>query len=386
MKIAIDARCLTGRFTGDRTYWKSLIHSLAAIDNENEYLLLSRNPIDASELPNAPNFQAATVHARNDRAWTFLALPAAVRAARADVLHGQYTMPPKLLCSCPYVCTVHDVSFQIFPEWFPIRDRILMNLTVPLSMRSAAHVITDSESSRRDILRSYKFSESHVSSILLGLTPGFESAAKGGQTQIETDRALILQKYGIEYPFILCLGVLQPRKNLNRLAEAYGKLKAQQGVPHSLVLVGKAGWLQGREDIVDAARKTGGDAAASAIVFPGYAPDEELAAWYRAADLFVHPSLYEGFGIPPLEAMACGTPLVVSNAPALPEITGDVALQPDPMDVDGWVAAMHRAITDSQLRQEMRFAGPVRAAAFSWQETARKTLNIYKQVADQRKR
>jgi glycosyltransferase involved in cell wall biosynthesis len=386
MKIAIDARCLTGRFTGDRTYWKSLIHSLAAIDTENEYLLFSRTEIDPTELPTAKNVAAQCIPAKNDRSWTFLALPAAARAARADLLHGQYTMPPQILCSCPYITTVHDVSFQIYPEWFPARDRVLMNLTVPVSMRGASHVITDSESSRRDILRCYRYPDSHVSSILLGLTPGFENAAAGGEAQRAKDRAIIAEKYAITKPFILCLGVLQPRKNLNRLAEAYGKLKAQTGISHSLVLVGKAGWLQGRADIVEAARKTGGSAAAEDVLFPGYAPDEELAAWYRAADLFVHPSLYEGFGIPPLEAMACGTPLVVSNAPALPEITGDVALQPDPMDVDGWVAAMHRAIIDEPLRQEMRVAGPQRAARFSWQDTARQTLNIYRQVAMQRKR
>ncbi len=381
MKIVMDARVLTGRFTGDRTYWKSLIHSLAAIDSENEYLLLSRTPIEPTELPTTPNFVAQVVPAKNERTWTMFALPAAARAARANLIHGQYTMPPKILCPCPFVTTVHDVSFQIFPEWFPLRDRILMNVTVPASMRSAAHVITDSESSRKDILRAYGLPPAHVSAILLGLTPGFEQASAGGEAAIQRDRKLIEERYGIADPFILCLGVLQPRKNLNRLAEAYGKLKARYGLPHKLVFVGKAGWLQGRQAILDAAKSTGGDAVTEDILFPGYAPDDELAVWYRAADLFVHPSLYEGFGIPPLEAMACGTPLVVSNAPALPEIVGDVALQPDPMDIDGWAEAMYRVLTDAELRADMRAAGPQRAIEFSWQETARKTLQIYETAA-----
>ncbi len=189
-------------------------------------------------------------------------------------------------------------------------------------MRSARCVITDSEGSRRDIARSYDLPDEKLFAIPLGLPQGFGDAPGGTHKGLrEAARDLIKNHYGIDKPFILALGVLQPRKNLEMLAAAYGRLKAQFGVPHRLVLVGKAGWITAREAIQDAAVKTGGESVRDEVLFPGYVPDEELSAWYRACSVFAHPSLYEGFGIPPLEAMACGAPVLVSDAPGTARVS-----------------------------------------------------------------
>jgi len=385
MRIALDARALTGPYTGDRTYWRNLIRSLAEIDVgvEHEYLLYSRTPIPEKDVPRIHNFCAKVIDARNDRIWTLTALPRALRRDRADLVHVQYTSPPRYLCPCPVVTTVHDISFRLFPHWFPPRDRFLMNLTVPISMRSASRVITDSESSRQDILRVYKLPQYKLVSIPLGLSNGFGLAQDRSRTEMHEDaRKTLKQRYGIDNPFILALGVLQPRKNLEMLASAYGKLKAEYGVTHKLVLVGKAGWITAREAIQKAAAQAGGNGVDTEILFPGYVPDEELPIWYRACAVFAHPSLYEGFGIPPLEAMSCGAPVLVSNAPALPELVGNAAAIAPATDASAWAEELYRIMADAALANELSALGPIRAAEFSWSRTAKQTLDVYTTAAD----
>jgi len=194
-------------------------------------------------------------------------------------------------------------------------------------------------------------------------------------------REEIRRRYGIDMPFILALGVLQPRKNLEMLAAAYGKLKAQHDMPHLLVLVGKAGWITAREAIQEAAVRAGGESMRSSVVFPGYVPDEELPSWYRACSVFAHPSLYEGFGIPPLEAMACGAPVIVSDSPALPELVGDAAAIAPANDSGKWAQVLGRILTDTEFSNMMADRGPIRAAEFSWSRTATQTLRVYEVAA-----
>ena len=384
MRIALDARPLTGPYTGDRTYWRNLIRSLAELDegNEHEYLLYSRTPIPEKDVPLSRNFRARIVPARNDRIWTLTALPRALRRDGADLVHVQYTSPPRALCPCPSVTTVHDISFRLYPHWFPLRDRFLMNLTVPLSMRSARCVITDSESSRKDIIRIYKVPEKKLFSVPLGLSYGFGETPDTPLAELKADAQRALKRlYGIDKPFILALGVLQPRKNLEMLATAYGKLKAEFGVPHQLVLVGKAGWMTAREAIQNAAAAACGGSAQCEVLFPGYVPDDELPTWYRACSVFAHPSLYECFGIPPLEAMSCGSPVIVSDAPALPELVGNAAAIAPSADASAWAQMLNRIITDAEFSNSLSKAGSNRAAEFSWARSAKQTLEVYRTAA-----
>ncbi len=384
MRIALDARALTGPYTGDRTYWRNLIRSLAEIDEnrEHDFLLYSRAPIPEEDIPCSPNFTIKLVPARNDRIWTLITLSSALRRDQADLVHVQYTAPPRALCPCPIVTTVHDISFRLYPQWFPPRDRYLMNLTVPISMRSARYVITDSESSRRDILRIYNLPAKKLFSIPLGLSQGFgDPPGRSHRGLHEEARETLKERYDIDSPIILALGVLQPRKNLEMLAAAYGKLKATFRVPHVLVLVGKAGWITAREAIINAAVKTGGESVRDEVLFPGYVPDAELPTWYRACSVFAHPSLYEGFGIPPLEAMACGAPVLVSDAPALPELVGDSAAIAPASDAAAWADLLNRIISDTGFSNSLAEKGPIRATEFSWSRTAKQTMDVYNAAA-----
>ena len=387
MLIALDGRALTGRFTGDRTYWRNLLRTLPRVAPQNTYCVYSRTPIDPSELPAYANLTYRVVPARNDRLWTLFALPRALRLERPDVLHVQYTIPPG--CPCPVVTTVHDISFRLFPQWFPVRDRLLLNLTIPAAMRGAARIITDSDSAREDILKSYSVAPSKVVSISLGLPPEFaDQCVKntvGNRKESEKQEIaddVVKTHYGLQQPFILAVGVLQPRKNLKLLAQAFGKARAVGNLPHQLVLAGKVGWHTEEETLRQAAAETGGSEAANAVVFPGYISDEHLPALYRSCEAFAYPSLYEGFGLPPLEAMACGAPTLVSDAPPMPQNVGQAAIVVAAADIEAWAAALVRIVTDEKLRIEFASRGPARAALFTWEKTAELTLRVYEEVVE----
>lgn len=382
MRIAIDGRALTGRFTGDRTYWRNLLRLLPGADPDNEYLLYSRLPIGPDVLRPWPNMSCRVVPASNDRLWTLFALPKALRQDKADLVHVQYTAPPRQFCPCPMVTTVHDISFRLYPEWFPARHRLLLNWSVPPSMRQAARVITDSECSHRDILRIYKLPPQKVVTIPLGLPEGF--ASSHGQAADEAEREMargtIRTQGKVTAPFVLAVGVLQPRKNLLLLAEAFGRAKRDFCLPHQLVLVGKAGWGTEQEALREAARHGGGPEAAAALVFPGYVEDADLPLYYRACDLFAYPSLYEGFGLPPLEAMACGAPVLTSDAPAMPEVVGDAALILPAIDASAWAQGLGKTLTDGAARRRLAALGPAHAARFTWEVTAQRTRAVYQEA------
>lgn len=381
MRVVIDGRTLTGRFTGDRTYWRSLLHAMPTLAPDDTFLVYSRTPIPEGELSDLPNVERQVVEARNERLWTLAALPEAARRDKADLIHVQYTIPPPRLCPCPVVTTVHDISFRLYPQWFPLKHRVLMNLTVPPSMRQADEVITDSESSRTDILRLYKLPERKVAAIPLGLPEGF-----GPGMDPEQARKFVGETYGLTEPFLLAVGVMQPRKNLRMLARAFGLAKKRFGLPHTLAFVGKAGWGT-EENALRAEAEAGGSAhAARAIRFPGYVDDADLPKLYHACTALLHPALYEGFGFPPLEAMACGTPVVVSDRPALPEVVGEAALVVPATDPEAWADALFRIVHDTALRQDFALRGPQRAARFSWETTARRTLAVYRKALERKER
>ena len=332
--------------------------------------------------------------------------PAPCVRTRPDLLHVQYTIPPA--CPCPIVTTIHDISFRVSPQWFPLKDRLLLNLTIPAAMRHAARVITDSGSSRDDILRAYRVAPEKVVSIPLGLPPEFaaqieavpaqdavgatnpritenKEAAQNRAAKQESARQNVNSRYGLNSPYILAVGVLQPRKNLRLLARAFGKAKAKYNLPHQLVLAGKAGWQTEEEALRQEARDgagttAGGTDMGASVVFPGYVDDADLPDLYRAADAFAYPSLHEGFGFPPLEAMACGTPTLVSDAPPMPHNVGEAAIVIPARDADAWAEGLAHALTDTDLRAKLTRLGPQRASQFTWEETAARTLSIYREI------
>ena len=367
MRIAIDARCLTGAYTGDRTYWLGLVRGLCALQHEHQMLLYTHTPITDPLLPADERLRQRVIPAGNPRWWSWKRFPDAANADSADVAHVQYTVPARL--RMPVVTTVHDISFRLMPHCFPLKHRLLLNLTVPPSMRRAARVITVSESSRQDILRIYRLPEETVIAIPNAADERMRPVERAVATQI------LQENYGFQTPFVLMVGVLQPRKNLPLAVQAFAQAVVPGRLPHRLVIVGKPGW--GMEELQRAiARWQVQDRA----ILTGYVPDEHLSCFYSAADALMYPSLYEGFGLPPLEAMQCGCPVLASDIPVMHEVVGEAGMLLSPHDPVVWAQALHTVLNNEWVRQQMRERGFRQAALFSWRESARRTLEVYESI------
>jgi len=379
MRIGIDARTLSGRYTGDRTYWRGLIGGLAAIDPVNEYVLYTRRPREGDPPPGlGPNFIWRQIESpSNDALWMLMGWPRALKADKIEVAHTQYNIP-LLGAPCPVVTTVHDVSFRVHPDLFLAKDRWILNALVPRSMRQAASVIAVSESTRRDILRFYpKVPKDNVRVVLEAADARFRPP-EGGQ---ETARTMANKRLGLDdRPYLLAVGVLQPRKNLALLLDAFALLKLGLKIegnppPHRLVIAGKRGWL----DDTDAQLAALPEEVTRDIALAGYVADDDLPTLYGGADALCYPSRYEGFGLPPLEAMACGCPVLCSRASSLPEVVGDAGILLPPDDSDAWARALGKLLSAPPILARWRARGPERAALFSWEKAARETLEVYKE-------
>jgi glycosyltransferase involved in cell wall biosynthesis len=285
------------------------------------------------------------------------------------VLHVQYTAPP--FAPCPVVATVHDLSFEHLPETFKRRSRMQLRLTVRRTVRSAAHVIAPSEFTRRDLIETYGLDPARVTTTRLAASPHFRPVEDAHK--IERVRRL----YGIEREYVLAVGSIQPRKNLPRLVRAYAALRGERGRSNlpQLVLVGKRAWLYG--DTLKAIEEEG---VGESVLLTGYVSEGDLPALYTGALCFVYPSYFEGFGLPPLEAMSCGTPVLTGNLTSLPEVVGDAGLTVDPFDTGALSRALARLVGDAALRADLRERGLQRARAFDWRATARMTLQVYRRV------
>ncbi|MER2598167.1 MAG: glycosyltransferase family 1 protein [Caldilineales bacterium] len=294
-----------------------------------------------------------------------LGLPWAAWRYGFDLLHVTYNAPP--LNPCPTVVTIHDISFEHYPQFFSPRDLLILKTLVPLSARRAAQVITVSEHARSEIIERYGLPAHKVSVTYEAAGEQFQPVHDG--TRLHALRS----RYDLgTRPYVLALGNLQPRKNMVRLVQAFARAAATLPDPPLLVLAGKALWRE--SEVYTAVQQAGVEAL---VRFPGYVADEDLPALYSAAELFVYPSLYEGFGLPPLEAMACATPVISSDVASLPEVVGDAALMINPHDTDSLAHALHLVLSQPTLRAELSRRGPLHAATFSWDRCARQTMAAY---------
>jgi glycosyltransferase involved in cell wall biosynthesis len=374
MRIGIDARTLSGRFTGDRTYWRGLITGLAALDSVNEYMLYTRGPMEGEPPTLGLNFTWREIpRPANDALWMLAAFPRALKADKIDVAHTQYNIP-LLGAPCPVVTTVHDISFQVHPEFFLPKDRWILSTLVPRSMQKAAAVVAVSESTRRDILRFYKTIPKEKVHVVLEAADKQFQIPKGGQ---ETAQAAANKKLGLDNrPYLLAVGVLQPRKNLALLLDAFALLKlGPHPPPHRLIIAGKRGW----KDETDAQLADLPEEVTREIVLAGYVADDDLPALYGGADALCYPSRYEGFGLPPLEAMACGCPVLCSRSSSLPEVVGDAGILLPADNSNAWANALAKLLSAPAVLARWRERGPERAAQFSWEKAARETLAIYEE-------
>ena len=377
MRIAIDAHAVGAKLGGNESYAINLIEALAQIDSANHYTIYITTD-EARERFHGrwPNFKVRATLPHTPLIRIPLTLSAELRKHPVDVLHVQFTAPP--FCPCPVVVSIHDLSFEHLPQTFKRRSRTQLRLTVRHSARRAARIISLSEHTRRDIIETYGITAERVSAIPLAAPSNFAPVHDNRELQ------RVRHNYGIDGDYILSVGSIQPRKNLARLVRAYARVRASlrgnktaDKLP-KLVLVGKCAWLY--DETLRALDETG---VKETVVLTGYVPQADLPALYSGALCFVYPSYFEGFGLPPLEAMKCGAPVIVGNKTSLPEVVGDAALTVDPFDVEAIASAMKRVIDNPALRGELSIKGQTRAGAFDWRETARQTLAIYEEVAQE---
>jgi len=286
---------------------------------------------------------------------------------KLELVHDPTGCMPLMLTKARRVATIHDVIPYIYPETSTKLDWLIYRFWLPLAVRRLDAIITDSQQSKEDIVRYLPVKEENVFVIPCAASANYRPLERA-------EVKATIERYDINFPYILYVGSLESRKNLPRLLEAYNRFH-QQFPKWKLVIVGARKWKF--SPIFETVQRLG---LQSHVHFTGYVEEEDLPALYNGAELFVFPSLYEGFGLPVLEAMACGTPVITSNSSSLPEVAGDAALLIDPYDVDAIAGAMKQVLSDPALASTMRKKGLDRAQQFTWERTARETLAVYEQV------
>jgi len=370
LHIAIDAHSVGTQLGGNESYAINLIEALARIDPINRYTLYVTKEAAIDRFQGRwPNFKVRRLLPHTPLVRIPLTLALELRRRPVDLLHVQYTAPPS--SPCPMIATIHDLAFEHLPETFNRRSWMQLRLTVRRTARRAAHIITVSEYSREDLCRTYGIQSQRITVTPEAAPPHFAPVTN------ETELRKIRESYGIGADYIVSLSSIQPRKNLVRLIEAYSSLRrvrSDSKLP-KLVLAGKRGWLD--REIFRAAKQTG---FGKDILFIGYVPEPDLPALYSGAIGFVYPSYFEGFGLPVVEAMQCGTPVIAGNRTSIPEVAGDAALLVDPFDTGALTNAISRLIDDADLRASLRERGLKRAREFDWETTAELTLQAYRRA------
>jgi glycosyltransferase involved in cell wall biosynthesis len=366
MRFAVDAHAIGRHLTGNEVYVRSLLREFAELDRESEFVACVSEPEAEGWIPQRFDVRHVSADPFRRLGWD---LGRAVKAARPDVLHVQYTAP--LGVRVPVIVTVHDVSFLDHPEFFTLGRRAQMRFTVSRTVKTSSRIITVSEFSRRAILRHYNVPADKVQVIPNAANPYFRA------TNHDRARRAAQDRLKLDAPFVLSVGDLQPRKNHVRLIEAFACLiTAHPKLNHHLVLTGQDTWFG---DKVRAAAANSG--IANRIHFTGFVDDSELLDLYNACDCFVFPSLYEGFGLPVLEAHACGRAVACSGTSSIPEVADGACLLFDPADAGEITRAMADILLDPELRARLERLGLKNAARFNWRYSASSTLEVYRDVA-----
>ena len=370
MLIGIDAsRSVAQQRTGTENYSLNLLRHLLALQSDHHYRLYFNRPPSYDLRLETYNLQPTTYNLRVmpfPRLWTHLRLSWEMARHPPDLLFVPAHVLP-IVHPRRSVVTVHDLGYLYYPEAHRLLDRAYLDLSTRYNARAAAHLIADSSATKRDLIERYGTEPDKITVIY----PGYDKATF---RPVRDDEAIEAVKagYDIAGDYILFVGTLQPRKNLTRLIEAYWKLEARSW---KLVIAGKKGWLY--QEIFRRVEELGLEGK---VVFTDYVPEGDLPALLSGARLFVFPSLYEGFGMPVLEAMACGTPVVCSNTSSLPEVAGDAALLVDPLEVEELAAAMERVLADEELRAGLIERGFEQVRKFSWEKCARETLDVLESI------
>ncbi len=367
MRIGIDTRLIFYQKAGIGQYILRLTQALSQIDHEDEFILFQSRK-DKTSLVSAPNFKHHSLWTPSHHRFERLAMSAELAPYSLDVLHSPDFIQPSCI-RFPSVITVHDLAFLLYPH-FLTKQSARYYSQVDLASRRASRIIAVSESTKRDIIRLLGVPAERVTVIYEAAHPMFKPLDH------DEARRHVAARYGIDEDFVLFVSTIEPRKNLPTLLEAFRRLLDIYHVQATLAVAGNPGWLVDEMNgIVTKLHLT------ECVKFLGPPSTDELLYLYNAARVLALPSFYEGFGLPPLEAMACGTPVVVSNTSSLPEVVGDAGQLVDPNDVEAWSVALWRVLTDKDLRDEMCEKGLRRNAMFSWERAAALHLEVYRQAA-----
>ncbi len=374
MRIGIDLTAAVSQGGGIGRYTRELVHALVEIDQENEYRFFSAKPPPVLPVPNAVPMAANTVYhpAPLSERWLYrlwhrlqVPLPVQLFTGRLDLFHSPDFVLPPVNGRIPTLLTIHDLSFLKYPETFPPQLVGFLKLVVPRSIERATHIVADSEATKHDLSELWHVPSDKVTVLYSGVNERFQPI-----TDVKKITA-VRAKYNLgDAPYVLSVGTIQPRKNYQMLIQAFKKVAQQH--PHSLIISGGKGWLY--DDMMAEIDK---QELNGRVRFIGFVDDADLPTLYSAATLFAFPSLYEGFGLPLLEAMGCGVPVITSNASSLPEVVGETAVQLSPHHPQQWTNALLELIDDPTRRTQLVAQGFRQVRQFSWTRAAYQLLSLY---------
>lgn len=372
MRIGIDSRALSGPDCGIKQYLSSLLVNLLEIDTVNQYFLYSCRSFSGDEFNKYDNVKTIVQPFNNGTLWVQLVLPWLLRRDNIAIFHSLEAMLP-LISPCPDVVTFNDlVSFRL-PQGHNKKAH-LASILFPLVARRAKRIITISDNTANDVVKYLNIERAKIKTIYL--------AADVSSLMVDISDGMIenfKRRFNIKNKYILNVGVISPRKNIVRLIKAYAKLLKTGKINCDLILAGPGGW-----DVKEVEAVIKVENMIERVRLVGDVSRADLAIFYRLAELLVYPSLYEGFGLPVLEAMACGLPVVTSNISSLPEVAGDAARYVDPYDINDLAAAISELLKDDKLRALYRDKGFKRASKFSWKKCAEETLSVYHEVVKEK--
>jgi glycosyltransferase involved in cell wall biosynthesis len=369
-RIGIDFHVASGIYQGVRTYLTNLIETMPKVEEELTYFIYAKNPKKLNFLTsNDSKVTLKKLPYASGRLNLLIGFPICAIRDNLSIVHCQYVLPP--LISCKTVVTIHDILFESHPEYFPEVHRKLLKFFIPFSAKRANRIISVSEFTKKQIIKYYGIPEKKISVIHEGASNKFAPVSDKDLI------ASVLSKYGVKKKYILFVGRIEPRKNIIGLLKAFEYIKKRGNKDLCLVIVGNQDRIFQENALFDKIKEM---QIESDIVFTGGVSENELPVLYNSAEVLVYPAFAEGFGLPVLEAMACGTPVITSNTTSLPEVVGEAAILVNPYSTEEIGQAIGKILDNDNLRQELIDRGLQRAENFSWEEAAKKTIEVYKEV------
>lgn len=374
MKILINALLLGEKNTGIGNYILNIFSKIASLDKNNQYILYVNKKIYEKIKNKFGTCEFIFAYLNPDSSFKRimieqLYLPHLVNKIKPDIFHNPDHVLPFLPVLSKKIITVHDLTFLKHPEAFLKSTVMYKKLMMKNAIKKVDMIIADSDNTKNDVMQYFKLPEKKIQTVYISIADEYGIRDKNSSIRIMSS------KYHINKPFILFTGTIEPRKNVISILKAYYELKKRKGFEHLLVIAGKKGWLY--NEIFDFIKEK---CLQDEIIFLDYVDQGDMPSLYCASDLFIYPSIYEGFGLPVLEAMACGTPVITSNVSSLPEVAGDAAVLVDPMNIGEITDAINNVLNNRDLWNKLRVRGLENVKRFSWDRAAKETTAIYQKV------